>query len=103
MSPAIPSPTPIKGIGAPPGQRLPLAQLQQNDFAFALYAQALLAWQRDGNKAKDPDAGVGTSYFQVTGALTAGLVRTFALSNVVLVQVYMEYPTSHGRRTLPRL
>ncbi|KAF2875899.1 common central domain of tyrosinase-domain-containing protein [Massariosphaeria phaeospora] len=72
MAPIIPSPTPITGIVNPdgttrPGKRLPLAVLQQNDFAFALYAQALLAWQKDGCETKDIDAKLGTSYFQVTG------------------------------------
>ncbi|KAF2993735.1 hypothetical protein E8E13_000223 [Curvularia kusanoi] len=69
MTPKIPSPTPIKGIQNPDGtprlgKRLPLAELQQNDFAFALYAKALLAWQKDDDPDKEKD---GTSYFQVTG------------------------------------
>ena len=72
MPPIIPAPTPIKGIRSPDGtarlgKRLPLAELQKNDFAFALYTQALLAWQKDGDKIKDADSATGTSYFQVTG------------------------------------
>lgn len=76
MTPTINSPTPIKGIRNPDGTqalgiRLPLAELQQNDFAFALYVQALLAWQQDGDEDKDTDNQTGTSYFQVTGMMRA--------------------------------
>lgn len=84
MSPQIPSPTPIQGVQnpdgtqAPPGPRLPIAELQANDFAFALYAQALLNWQQDGSEAKDSDEVNGTSYFQVTGELDFYLVQTFS-------------------------
>jgi hypothetical protein len=76
MSPTILSPTPIRGIRNPDGTqplgvRLPLAELQQNDFAFALYVQALLAWQQDGDEDRDSDNHTGTSYFQVTGMMRA--------------------------------
>jgi hypothetical protein len=76
MAPTILSPTPIKGIQNPDGiqplgKRLPLAELQQHDFAFALYVQALLAWQQDGDEDKDSDNQTGTSYFQVTGMVRA--------------------------------
>ncbi|RGP66614.1 oleate-activated transcription factor 1 [Fusarium longipes] len=71
MSPKIPSPTPITGIqnpGGEPIQRLPVDVFQKDHpFAFALYIQALLAWQKDGNQNVDKDNVTGTSYFQVTG------------------------------------
>jgi hypothetical protein len=74
MAPTILSPTPITGIRNPDGTqplgiRLPLAELQQNDFAFALYVQALLAWRQDGDEDKDSDNATGTSYFQITGMM----------------------------------
>ncbi|KAH8653861.1 common central domain of tyrosinase-domain-containing protein [Xylariales sp. PMI_506] len=67
----IPSPTPITGVltpGGKPGMRLPISQLQQqHPFAFALYVQALAAWQNAGSDKVDPDNVNGTSYFQVVG------------------------------------
>lgn len=89
MSPSIPSPTPIQGVQnpdgsqAPPGPRLPLAELQQNDFAFALYVQALLAWQQDGDEAKDSDSNTATSYFQVTGKRIFVFLRSQSCANVI--------------------
>lgn len=71
MSPTIPSPTPITGVkieGGKPSLRLPIDVFQeQYPFAFALYVQALAAWQKDGNEDRDQDNAEGTSYFQVTG------------------------------------
>jgi hypothetical protein len=74
MAPTILSHTPIEGIQNPDGTqslgvRLSLAKLQQNNFAFALYVQALLAWQQDGDEDNDSDNKTGTSYFQGTGMI----------------------------------
>lgn len=84
MAPIIPSPTPITGIQDSDGRalhgiRLPLEELQEkHEFAFALYTQALLAWQKDGNEKKDSDPKGGTSYFQVMGMtyLYAGVMQS---------------------------
>lgn len=77
MSSAIPSPTPITGVkneGGKPSLRLPIDVFQKhNPFAFALYVQALAAWQKDGDEHRDKDNAEGTSYFQVTG--TSGSSR----------------------------
>lgn len=87
MAPTIPSPTPITGVlnpdgsSAPPGQRLPISELQKNEFAFALYSQALLAWQKNGDESKDSDEKNGTSYFQVTGRLPATLNLKLGYTN----------------------
>ncbi|KAF4444538.1 Di-copper centre-containing protein [Fusarium austroafricanum] len=71
MVPTIPSPTPITGVqnpGGKPSQRLPVDIFQKDQpFAFALYIQALLAWQENGNGEFDKDNVNGTSYFQVVG------------------------------------
>ncbi|KAG5659911.1 hypothetical protein KAF25_003433 [Fusarium avenaceum] len=71
MAPIIPSPTAITGIqnpGGKPSQRLPIDVFQKDHpFAFALYIQALLAWQKNGNEEFDKDNVNGTSYFQVAG------------------------------------
>lgn len=71
MAPTIASPTPITGIhppGGKPGQRLALDVLEkEHPFAFALYIQALAAWQANGGEIPDKDNVDGTSYFQVTG------------------------------------
>lgn len=93
MAPTIPSPTPIQGIknpdgSTPLGKRLPLAELQQNDFAFALYAQALLAWQQDGGPTKDSDAKSGTSYFQVTGMMDAFKCKPKYHAHVLMARRY---------------
>lgn len=73
MAPVIPSPTPITGVrgtGGKPSLRLPIDVFQaQYQFAFALYVQALAAWQKDGNEQRDKDNSNGTSYFQVAGTL----------------------------------
>ena len=71
MAPTIPSPTPIvcaETEGGKPSQRLPVDVFQKNyPFAFALYVQALAAWQRNGSEDFDKDNVNGTSYFQITG------------------------------------
>ncbi|UPL00492.1 hypothetical protein LCI18_011426 [Fusarium solani-melongenae] len=71
MAPTIPSPTPIIGIqnpGGKPSQRLPVDVFQRDHpIAFALYVQALAAWQANGNEKFDQDNANGTSYFQVVG------------------------------------
>lgn len=71
MAPTIPSPTPIIGIqnpGGKPSQRLPVDVFQRDHpIAFALYVQALAAWQANGNENFDKDNANGTSYFQVVG------------------------------------
>ncbi|KAL1847794.1 hypothetical protein Daus18300_013836 [Diaporthe australafricana] len=71
MAPVISSPTPIIGVrpaGGKPAQRLPIEVFRtQHEFAFALYVQALAAWQKNGNEKYDQDNADGTSYFQVTG------------------------------------
>ncbi|KAK7715643.1 hypothetical protein SLS63_011399 [Diaporthe eres] len=71
MAPVISSPTPIVGVktaGGKPAQRLPIGVFQtHHEFAFALYVQALAAWQKNGNEKFDQDNANGTSYFQVTG------------------------------------
>jgi len=101
MSPAIPSPTPIVGVRNPDGsprkgQRLALAELQKNDFAFALYTQALLAWQKDGDEDKDSDNATGTSYFQVTGML---LFVQALVTRTQWTQVFMAYLMLVGKTT----
>ncbi|KAI3400373.1 hypothetical protein diail_3390 [Diaporthe ilicicola] len=71
MAPVISSPTPIIGVraaGGKPAQRLPIEVFRtKHEFAFALYVQALAAWQKNGNEKYDQDNANGTSYFQVTG------------------------------------
>ncbi|KAK2609426.1 hypothetical protein N8I77_002923 [Diaporthe amygdali] len=71
MAPVISSPTPIIGVrtaGGKPAQRLPIELFRtQHEFAFALYVQALAAWQKNGNEKYDQDNANGTSYFQVSG------------------------------------
>jgi hypothetical protein len=58
----------VQAPGGKPSMRLPIDQFQsQQPFAFALYVQALLAWQQAGSPTVDPDNVNGTSYFQIAG------------------------------------
>lgn len=74
MAPVISTPTAITGVktaGGKPAQRLPIDAFRtQHEFAFALYVQALAAWQKNGNEKFDQDNANGTSYFQVSGNVT---------------------------------
>lgn len=82
MAPVISPPTPIIGVktaGGKPAQRLPIDVFRtQHEFAFALYVQALDAWQKNGNEKFDQDNANGTSYFQVTGEFIRGNGRYLA-------------------------
>lgn len=95
MAPIISSPTPITGVktaGGKPAQRLPIDVFRtQHEFAFALYVQALAAWQKNGSEKFDQDNANGTSYFQVSGKLTRGHGRHFQVasgSNMTFVGVH---------------
>lgn len=105
MAPVISSPTPIVGVktaGGKPAQRLPIDVFRtQHEFAFALYVQALAAWQKNGNDKFDQDNANGTSYFQVSGKSTQVNVQYWhpELALTRSSQASTEFPMSLGRRT----
>lgn len=111
MSPTIPSPTPITGVkttGGRPSLRLPIDVFQeQYPFAFALYVQALAAWQKDGNEQIDQDNAKGTGYFQVVGTSALIILKELSWKSMIsgrterLSLTHLQHPGVHGVPYVP--